>query len=517
MLRIVFHSLYKIYYIMYYITWHKIFHRFANKVLPRRGMVLVHKAVKYCCPLCLAIVFLFSNSLFESLVVYAAESSSTSIFASSGVWVAIPVSITSGNGLIEADMSFNAVPLGQAYSWWLTRSRGRTPIGNSISFGAYIQPDGTSTYPKMYISYNGKIYYDSGTNTLSPGLFSGVVYPSSRPNQSYQFDIPNPPRSATPITLSYPSGGYDNFGEDSFKHINFFANNTNQVFRFSRYYRNFVDDDGFTLPMDARDIRLYVKIVVNMRGDVLADTTDIFDSVVSGFSDILDILQSGFTSIDDSIAHQNSVIQNSVSQQTTILNNRFWELNGNINNRFWEQTTSLNKNNDQNTQKILDQNSQFRQEDREEAQSIGKVAQEFLDTNTQQVKSNFNILWEPIAFTQRVVSVFTGGTRSSTYASRYDGVVGFIYNERTGCLDPVIDISPRARYGRASNGTSITFPAYTLPVLNLKLWDSYTFDVSTIKSAFPALFNAIYIFSGVLCLYWFLGFLSQKFEEVFKE
>ena len=59
MLRIAYHTLYKICYIMYYITWHKIFHRFVDKVLPRRGMVFIHKAVKYCCLVLLAISLFF--------------------------------------------------------------------------------------------------------------------------------------------------------------------------------------------------------------------------------------------------------------------------------------------------------------------------------------------------------------------------------------------------------------------------------------------------------------------------
>lgn len=240
-------------------------------------------------------------------------------------------------------------------------------------------------------------------------------------------------------------------------------------------------------------------------------TNKTFWSVNNGFSDVRNI---------DFKATFKVYYQNSLNDIYSELVEIHGDVNSglvNIENSISNQTNSINSNQDKNTQQILDQNSQFRQEDEEKAQSVGTIAQDFLTQNTNKVKSNFNILWEPIAFTQRVVSIFSSGTRSPSYARRYDGVVGFSYNEQTGCLDPVIDISPRARYGKASSGTSITFPAYTLPVLNLKLWDSYTFDVSTIKSSFPALFNAIYVFSGVLCLYWFLGFLSDKFEEVFKE
>lgn len=236
-----------------------------------------------------------------------------------------------------------------------------------------------------------------------------------------------------------------------------------------------------------------------------------FWSVDNGFSGVRDVeFKASFK-----VYYQNSLndIYSKLVDIEGSIDSGFIDVENSISN----QTNSINSNQNANTQKILDQNSQFRQEDRQEAQSVGTIAQDFLSQNTAKIKSNFSILWEPIAFTQRVLPVFVGGTKSPSYARRYDGVVGFVYNEETGCLDPVIDIGPRSRYGKASGGTKITFPAYTLPVLNLKLWDAYTFDIASIKRSFPALFNAIYVFSGVLCLYWFLGFLSDKFEEVYKE
>ena len=264
--------------------------------------------------------------------------------------------------------------------------------------------------------------------------------------------------------------------------------------------------DGIHYDSLERESHIAIRISTDY---FLGTSEDILGSVSEGFNTV----HSDLLSIRGSINSGFSNVQQSISNQTDSINSGFSNVQQSISN----QTDSINLNQDANTQKILDQNSQFRQEDRQEAQSVGTIAQDFLTQNTAKVRSNFNILWEPIAFTQRVISVFSGGTKSSLYARRYDGVVGFVYNEQTGCLDPVIDTGPRARYGKASSGTTITFPAYTLPVLNLKLWDSYTFDVATVKSAFPVLFNAIYVFSGVLCLYWFLGFLSDKFQEVFKE
>lgn len=227
----------------------------------------------------------------------------------------------------------------------------------------------------------------------------------------------------------------------------------------------------------------------------------------------LNLIQTGIGTVNTNLGNINTSIKNgfndtinNIKQQTTSITN-----NANQN------ADKITANQDENTQKILDQNSQFRDEDRAEAEGIGKIAQDFLDTNVSKARSNFSILWEPIAFTQRVISVFSGGTRSDTYSDYLDGVVGFNYNPDTGCLDPILDLGPKSRYGKASGGTTITFPSYTLPVLNLKIWDSYTFDLKTVKDNFPVLFNAIYVVSGCLCLYWFLGFLSDKFEEVFKE
>lgn len=255
----------------------------------------------------------------------------------------------------------------------------------------------------------------------------------------------------------------------------------------------------------------------DIKDAISGQTQDINKTINNGVTTIINNNNSNTNKITDGIKQQTTSINNQIGSATNkIINNNNSNTNK-ITDSIGKQTQDITQNADQNTQKILDQNSQFRDEDRAEAEGIGKIAQDFLDTNTAKVRSNFNILWEPIAFTQRVVSVFSGGTRSAAYADRYNGVVGFKYNSNTGCLDPVLDISPRARYGRSYSGTTITFPSYTLPVLNFKLWDEYTFDLASIKTSFPVLFNAIYVVTGCLCLYWFLGFLSDKFVEVYKE
>lgn len=263
---------------------------------------------------------------------------------------------------------------------------------------------------------------------------------------------------------------------------------------------------------------VYVGSDTDLITDTIVDAADkIVGSINQNADDIIDNNISNTNKVTSAINAQTQVIIGNINGNTDrILQNQ----DQNAHDIMQNQDANANKitqNQDENTQKILDQNSQFRDEDRAEAEGIGKIAKDFLDTNTAKVKNNFAILWEPIAFTQRVISVFSGGTKSSVYSRYLDGVVGFTYNPETGCLDPIIDTSPKSRYGKASSGTTITFPSYTLPVLNVKLWDEYTFDIASVKDSYPVLFNAVYVVSGCLCLYWFLGYLSDKFEEVYKE
>ena len=47
------------------------------------------------------------------------------------------------------------------------------------------------------------------------------------------------------------------------------------------------------------------------------------------------------------------------------------------------------------------------------------------------------------------------------------------------------------------------------------VWEPYTFDLAEVKEQFPLLFNGIYLVVSVLEAYWFIGFLHDKYEEVF--
>lgn len=506
MLRIAYHTLYKISHIMYYITWHKVFHRFANKNYNFLSLKFMRVAMKKCCPLLLAIVLFFGYFSCATLTVFAAKPNvPTGYVEIMYKWETSTITTVRGKP-----------------SDYISQYRVNSHISMSNPYSQLLKLVNSANFynSSVYLRY-GVVHREfMGRHRLPSGGWSDWVSSQSAPNwtvsasDNVQFSTEAHPSSLPWSTLSstqayieytYPAyNSADNFrastmAQDYFNILGDFKLSGGTLWGFSVYeVRNFVD--------------LYFSVYVPIDDQILSTIKEIHDDLL--------FVQTGLSTVNMNLLTINS----SIKQSTTTIVNTIQTLNTTVESGFADvqqgikdQTDAITQNNDQNTQKILDQNEQFRQEDTDRAESVGQIAQEFLDTNTEKVKSNFSILWEPIAFTQRVASVFTGGTKSLSYARRYDGVVGFVYNEKTGCLDPVIDIGPRARYGRASGGTSITFPAYTLPVLNLKLWDSYTFDVATIKTAFPALFNAIYVFSGILCLYWFLGFLSQKFEEVFKE
>lgn len=155
--------------------------------------------------------------------------------------------------------------------------------------------------------------------------------------------------------------------------------------------------------------------------------------------------------------------------------------------------------------------NQFDEEKGQAAQQ-GSDAEELVG-QLDSVKNKWEILWYPITFTNRVLQVFTGGTQAVSYKRSYASVTGFRYDEATGYLEPVIDAS-RASPARSA-GTIISLPPYTLPILNVQLWDGYTFDLSQVKESNEALFNALYVVITVMELYWIVGFLRDKYEEVF--
>lgn len=170
---------------------------------------------------------------------------------------------------------------------------------------------------------------------------------------------------------------------------------------------------------------------------------------------------------------------------------------------------------EQKIQDQIDQNQQFRDEDRQDATTAGSdVTGAATDLNN--IKSKWEILWYPIEFSNTVLGAFTGGSSNARYRSYYGNITGYTYDNDTGYLVPVYAPATRSGdYPESPGGTVITFPSYTLPVLNVKLWDSFSYDISTLKTQFPVVFNGIYVVVTVLEVYWFVGFLRDKYEEVF--
>lgn len=151
-----------------------------------------------------------------------------------------------------------------------------------------------------------------------------------------------------------------------------------------------------------------------------------------------------------------------------------------------------------------------RNEDKNNAVQAGNDATTLV-SQMNGLKSKWAILWYPIEFTNRLLSVFSSGSASAVYISSYGQVIGYRYCEETGYLLPVYDLSRASP--RVGQGASITFPSFE--ILGETVWDSYTFDLTQIKSWFPELFNLLYVAISILELYWFVSFLRDKYDEVF--
>lgn len=133
-----------------------------------------------------------------------------------------------------------------------------------------------------------------------------------------------------------------------------------------------------------------------------------------------------------------------------------------------------------------------------------------------EVRTKWDALLVPLDFTRQIFEVFSGGTQSAAYTESYADVLGYKYNTDTGGLEPI-----RRRYKqdvpKAVSGTIITFPSFSLDlpsVGTLKLWDEYSFDIATIKQGFPVIFDAIYLVSGVLMIYWVIAHLISLLEDL---
>lgn len=143
---------------------------------------------------------------------------------------------------------------------------------------------------------------------------------------------------------------------------------------------------------------------------------------------------------------------------------------------------------------------------------VGMATQE-----VESVKSKWDALLVPLDFTKQIFEVFSGGTESAAYTEAYANVLGYKYDSDTGDLVPILR-KYKQSVPKAVNGTVLTFPSFSLfvpGVGSLKLWDEYAFDIATIKEGFPVIFDAIYLVSGVLMIYWVIAYLIDYFNDIF--
>nr|CDL65989.1 unnamed protein product [uncultured bacterium] len=161
----------------------------------------------------------------------------------------------------------------------------------------------------------------------------------------------------------------------------------------------------------------------------------------------------------------------------------------------------------------IQQDKNYHDQDKNDAISAGSDMQG-MASDLETVKSKWEILWYPIEFTNKVMGAFQG-SGSARYASAYADISGYYYNDVTGLLEPVMVNSRGAPSGRANSGTVIHIPAYTMPVLNVEVWAGADYDLSTLKEQFPVAFNLLYVVITVIEVLWFVGFLRDKYEEVF--
>ncbi len=164
-------------------------------------------------------------------------------------------------------------------------------------------------------------------------------------------------------------------------------------------------------------------------------------------------------------------------------------------------------------QEQINQDNNFHDQDKNDATNAGSDMQG-MATDLETVKSKWEILWYPIEFTNRVMGAFQGSS-SARYASAYADVSGYRYDEDSGLLEPIV-LNTRSSAGlRANSGTMIHIPAYTLPVLDVQVWEGADYDLSSLKEQFPDAFNLLYVVVTVLEVMWFVSFLRDKYEEVF--
>lgn len=162
---------------------------------------------------------------------------------------------------------------------------------------------------------------------------------------------------------------------------------------------------------------------------------------------------------------------------------------------------------------------QFKQEV-DSATKAGDDISGFVDNLQTKAKDHFDILFYPQTFATQILEVFSEGMGAQVISDAYDGIVGYRYDAD---LKTAVPVYANTRDASSSipplpdSGTVVSFPSFTLktPSGDFKLWDKYDYDLAQLKEQVPVVFDALYIFIGVLELYWFVNFLISIFHEIF--
>lgn len=150
----------------------------------------------------------------------------------------------------------------------------------------------------------------------------------------------------------------------------------------------------------------------------------------------------------------------------------------------------------------------FEQEVNQAQQGVSDVSSSI--SEMQSLETKWSILWYPITFTTNLLDIFKNGSSSSAFYTRAGRISGYKYDPDTGTLYPVYS---RAR--DTGGGAVIKFPAYTLPILDVQLWEEFEYDLSTLRTDFPELFAATDTAIVIIELLWVVAFLRTKYYQVF--
>lgn len=263
----------------------------------------------------------------------------------------------------------------------------------------------------------------------------------------------------------------------------------------------------------------------------LIDITGKLDSINNSINMVLSAINSGFTGIDNRLLQildalnripssggGNAAIVGAINAATGQINKVLAQQqvsSDSIVGAIGSQTTSINAALglvQSAVSGVTEELKHQAQANLDSVQSDGNKVTGMASDLLEQVNDKWSALTVPIDFTKKIFEVFTNGTRSASYRRIYGHIAGYRYDSTTGGLEPIYTAKERA-----IGGTVITLPAFdfNLPgVGTLHVWDSYDFDLGQLKTDFPIIFDAIYVISGILMIYWIVEFIIHLGNEL---